>query len=70
MRLRSDMSGILVIVAFAIGLALALGMWAYGKRSPKQVGRVRPDAPPSAEEERRAEGSDGREVTGRESRTE
>lgn len=50
------MSGILIVVAFAVGVAVALAMWAYGKHRPERAGRVRPDAPPSAEEERRAEG--------------
>ena len=50
------MSGILILVALAIFLVVALGMWAYGKHRPERAGRVRPDAPPSPEEERRAEG--------------
>ena len=47
------MSGILILVALFIGLAAAVGAWAYGKRTGRGPGKVRPDAPPTPREERR-----------------
>lgn len=49
------MSGILILVAFGLGVALAIGMWVYVKNSPRRSGRVRPDAPPSRQERKRAD---------------
>ena len=50
------MTGILIFVAVAIGIALAVAFAVYGKRSPREPGRVKPEAPPSPEERERARG--------------
>lgn len=48
------MSGFLIFVAAALGIAAAVAFAVYGKESPKKPGRVRPDAPPSRTEQREA----------------
>lgn len=47
------MSGILIIVALGIGLVGAVGVWLYVKGGGQGPGKVRPDAPPNAEEKKR-----------------
>lgn len=47
------MSGILIIVAFGVGLAGAVGLWLYVKGGGRGPGKVRPDAPPTSEEKQR-----------------
>lgn len=49
------MSGILILFALVVGLVVAVGVWMYARGSKRGSGKVRPDAPPTPEEEREAE---------------
>jgi hypothetical protein len=55
-RAEEHMSGFLIFAALVVGILVAVAFAVYGKTSPRKPGRVRPDAPPSAEEQERARG--------------
>jgi hypothetical protein len=47
------MSGFLVLIAFAVGVVLAVGVWTYVRNSARRAGEVKPDEPPSRAERKR-----------------
>ena len=49
------MSGIFILIALGVGLALMVGVWAYGRWTRQGAGKVRADAQPTPKEKRAPE---------------